>query len=182
MKLTHTILFLTTGLFCSSFGIENKYCVDFSTNNEMIPMEKPAEQTPQHQVISSSGKYFENSSGSISFTLGEPVIMTLSQGDNILTQGFHQAEITVINESIYPALQFEIAVYPNPAHDYVILKADQISGLYYILYTIKGDAIQQNLLVKEQTEIDFSNLLPSIYFLKVIEGNKELKTFKIIKN
>lgn len=149
--------------------------------DNVILEQKPTEQAPQHQVISTSGKYFENSSGSISFTLCEPVITTLSEGDNILTQGFHQSEITVIPEYIHPALQFEIAVYPNPAHDYVILKTDQITGLFYILYTIKGEAIQQNILVKDQTEIDFSTLLPSIYFLKVIEGDKELKTFKIIK-
>jgi len=46
---------------------------------------------------------------------------------------------------------------------------------------MEGGQILEGLLVSDQTEINFSLLTPSIYFLKVIEGNKELKTFKIIK-
>lgn len=33
-----------------------------------------------------------------------------------------------------------------------------------------------------ETNIDLSELIPATYFLKVIENNKEIKTFKIIKN
>jgi hypothetical protein len=33
-----------------------------------------------------------------------------------------------------------------------------------------------------QTSIVMSNLVPATYFVKVIESNREVKTFKIIKN
>ena len=33
-----------------------------------------------------------------------------------------------------------------------------------------------------QTSIVMRNLLPANYFIKVLQGNKEIKTFKIIKN
>jgi len=42
------------------------------------------------QVIASSGGYFESENLSLSWTLGEPVIETFSNGDLILTQGFQQ--------------------------------------------------------------------------------------------
>jgi len=42
------------------------------------------------QVIASSGAYYESENLSLSWTLGEPVIETFSNGDLTLTQGFQQ--------------------------------------------------------------------------------------------
>ncbi len=42
-------------------------------------------------VVASSGEHFENPNNSISFTLGEVVTETYSNGSTILTQGFQQA-------------------------------------------------------------------------------------------
>jgi hypothetical protein len=47
-------------------------------------------QTLTPEVISSSGGYFDNTNASLSWTLGEPVIETLTETNAILTQGFHQ--------------------------------------------------------------------------------------------
>jgi len=47
-------------------------------------------QITSPEVISSSGAYFSNTSGSMSWTLGETVTETFSNGSNILTQGFQQ--------------------------------------------------------------------------------------------
>ena len=57
-------------------------------------------QTTSPEIIASSGAYFSNASGSLSWTLGEPVTETFINGSNILTQGFQQPsdiehEITV---------------------------------------------------------------------------------------
>jgi len=37
-------------------------------------------------------------------------------------------------------------------------------------------------IIVNQTSIVMSNLEPATYIMKVIQGNKEVKTFKIIKN
>ncbi|MBN1339430.1 MAG: hypothetical protein JXA03_08905 [Bacteroidales bacterium] len=47
-------------------------------------------QTVQPQVIASSGDYFGCASASLSWTLGEPVTETFSNGGILLTQGFQQ--------------------------------------------------------------------------------------------
>ncbi len=47
-------------------------------------------QANAQQVVASSGGYFESENLSLSWTLGEPVIETFSNGDLILTQGFQQ--------------------------------------------------------------------------------------------
>jgi len=155
---------------------------DAKVKYDNIRLEQKQPDIPaRQQVIASSGTHFENSSGSLAFTLGEPITATLAQDDIILTQGLHQAEITVIPYFTGPNLNFEITAYPNPAYDFVILKTDRFEGLHYILYSLEGNVIQQSLLNTDYTEINFSALKPSVYLLNIIEGDKILKTFKIIK-
>jgi len=49
----------------------------------------------QLEVIATSGDFYENSSGSLSWTLGEVFIETLSETNFILTQGFQQSKLTL---------------------------------------------------------------------------------------
>jgi len=42
------------------------------------------------QVVATTGKYFENRNGSVSFTVGEPVASTFQNGEMTITQGFQQ--------------------------------------------------------------------------------------------
>jgi len=52
--------------------------------------------TQAQEIISTNGSYDEFSGGSISWTMGEPIIETLSNGSNYLTQGFQQTDLNVI--------------------------------------------------------------------------------------
>jgi hypothetical protein len=52
--------------------------------------------TQAQEIISTNGSYNEFSGGSISWTMGEPIIETQSNGSNDLTQGFQQADLNVI--------------------------------------------------------------------------------------
>ncbi|RLD57998.1 MAG: hypothetical protein DRJ05_08780 [Bacteroidetes bacterium] len=57
-------------------------------------------QTTTPDVITSSGAYFSNTNGSLSWTLGELATETFSNGGNTLTQGFQQpvsVSITGVN-------------------------------------------------------------------------------------
>lgn len=47
---------------------------------------------------------------------------------------------------------------------------------------MQGKLLQSEKITGKQTSIVMSNLVPATYFVKVTEGNKEVKTFKIIKN
>ena len=46
---------------------------------------------------------------------------------------------------------------------------------------MNGKLLQSEKITGNQTSIVMSNLVPATYFVKVIQGNKEVKTFKIIK-
>ena len=93
------------------------------------------------QVVSSSGGFFSNTSGMLSFTIGEmTAIETFTSASNILTQGFQQPWdfSTSLPEYIDQDLSF--AIYPNPsdgnfnvvtgaeADDKIILKITDMLG------------------------------------------------------
>jgi len=50
------------------------------------------------------------------------------------------------------------------------------------LFDIQGKILQSRKITEQKTNIAMSHLVPSVYFMKITEGQKELKTFKIIKN
>jgi hypothetical protein len=58
----------------------------------------------------------------------------------------------------------------------------EAENLRYQLYDNSGILLQDIKVEGSETSIVMNNLVPAIYFLKVIQGNKEIKTFKIIKN
>ena len=137
----------------------------------------------QEAVVSGSG-YHENSSGSISWTLGEVITETFRSDDVILTQGFQQPSITVTSVEEFANLDFNITAFPNPAREYINIKldTDNFDNVWYELYDIKGLVIEHKKIDNELVHISLHDKEPAIYFLRVIEGNKVLKTFKVIKN
>lgn len=58
-------------------------------------------QSLSPQVIASSGGYYSNAAGSLSFTVGETVTQTYTSGSNMLTQGFQQPFELNINVKAY---------------------------------------------------------------------------------
>jgi hypothetical protein len=78
---------------------------------------------------------------------------------------------------------FEIMVYPNPAMDFIKLRIKnyEVENLKYHLYDINGSLLQNNKVDSNEITISMQDLRPSTYVLKVIQGNKEIKSFKVIK-
>jgi len=62
------------------------------------------------------------------------------------------------------------------------VKEFELSNLHFQLYDINGKLLQNEKITGNQTSIVMSNLVPATYFVKVVQENKEVKTFKIIKN
>jgi len=47
---------------------------------------------------------------------------------------------------------------------------------------MSGQILEQKKIRNIETEIDFGNLAPSDYIIKVINNDYEVKSFKIVKN
>ncbi len=78
--------------------------------------------------------------------------------------------------------------YPNPTKDFLTINVEnfKISKLYYQIYDLNGKLIENKKLTQKETTISVSNLPSGTYLVKVIKSkslyNREIKTFKIVKN
>jgi hypothetical protein len=148
------------------------------------------------EVIPSSGGNASGSGGSASYSVGQMVYTTHTGTNGSVAQGVQQpyeiSVITAIEEAKDITLQ--CSAYPNPTIEFVKLKVDastlvypasaglSIHSLSYQLFDMYGKLLETKKLDGYETNIVMSNLVPATYFVKVIQGNKEIKTFKIIKN
>ncbi len=141
--------------------------------------------TQSQQVVASSGNSGSAAGYTVDWTLGEPVIETISGSGNILTQGMHQTKllVTAISEIEFPGV--EVKVYPNPTGRFLKIEVLQ-TGNELFFYEI-SDITGRNVVLKElqgnTEEIDMGSFVSGIYFLYVLSQNhKSVKVFKIIKN
>ncbi len=144
-----------------------------------------ATATYAQQVIAGSGNSGSTAGYTVDWTLGEPVIETISGSGNILTQGMHQIKllVTAIGEMELPGL--EVKVYPNPTGRFLKIEIIQ-TGKEQFFYEISYITGRKSVLKEMQAnteEIDMGSYVSGIYFLNVLSQNhKIVKGFKIIKN
>jgi hypothetical protein len=137
----------------------------------------------QESVIAAGGNT-TGSSGSVSYTVGQIAYQTFSATSGSVAQGVQQAyEISVGIEGP-EGINLSIRAYPNPSTDYLTLSIDEfdISNLSYQMYDMQGKLLQSEKITSNRTSIIMNELVPSTYFVKVIQNNKEIKTFKVVKN
>lgn len=140
------------------------------------------------QVVASAGGYATSTNLSISWTLGEPVITTLTGTNLMLTQGFQQGNLfgtNVPNEEL-PTLSFNM--YPNPAISKVkfeINNPDAQGDFIVEVFDITGrKIIHENLGYfnnQDTKELPVTSLKSGIYLVKVNIGNYQSDVLKLIK-
>lgn len=139
--------------------------------------------------INASGGNAIDEGGSASYSIGQIVYSFNNGANGSVYEGVQQPyEISVVTGlSDASFISLSASVFPNPTSDFQQLKIDasttfSIQSFSYFLYDMNGKLLQEKNLEGNITKIDMSNLTPSNYFLKVLQGTKELKTFKVIKN
>ncbi len=136
--------------------------------------------------IPASGGNASGSGGTVSYSVGQVVYTTNSNSNGSVAQGVQQpfeiSVITGLEEAL--GISLELIVYPNPATDFIklMIRNYEVKNLSYQLYDLNGSILQDDRIESNETQILMQNLKPSAYILKVIQGKKEIKTFKIIKN
>jgi len=137
-------------------------------------------------TIPASGGNATGSGGSASYSVGQVFYSTNVGTTGSATQGVQQPyEISVISEiEEAKIITLQCVVYPNPTTNYLqlTLNEEMLNGLTYYLFDLTGKLIEFKKVESNTTSIDMSHLIPATYFLRVIKGNKEVKSFKIIKN
>lgn len=141
------------------------------------------------ETVTTTGGNATGTGGTTSYTVGQVVFTTNSNATGTITQGVQQPYEILVITGIEEAqgITLSVSAYPNPTSDYLTLKVDASTTLSsqsmtYQLYDQNGKLLQSEKIIGNQTSIVMSNLAPATYFVKVIQGNTEVKTFKIIKN
>ncbi len=136
--------------------------------------------------VNATGGNASGSGGSASYSVGQVVYTTNTGTNGSVAQGVQQPyEISVVTGlEEAKGINLSVSVYPNPTTDFLQLKveSEKLKDLNYQLFEMNGKLLQSEKITGNQTSIVMSNLVPATYFVKVIQGNKEVKTFKIIKN
>lgn len=125
------------------------------------------------------------SGGIASYSIGQTVYTSLSGTDGYVLQGIQQPyEITTLGNDEITDINLVMTAYPNPAIDVLnlVIATDKWNELSYSLFDISGKAVSRNLgITSSETGIYMQGLNQGIYFLAINNGNKTIKTFKVIK-
>ena len=137
------------------------------------------------ESITVSGTTATGSGGSSSYSVGQVFYSTSTAGTGSVNQGVQQAVvISTLSNPELTTLNLKAVTYPNPSTDYVVLSLSNASleNLTYALYDFQGRLVAQNKVLQANTKIDIQVLGVGTYVLQVQQNNKQLKSFKIIKN
>lgn len=136
--------------------------------------------------VNATGGNASGSGGSASYSVGQVVFTTNTGTNGSVAKGIQQPyEISVVTGlEEAKGINLSISAYPNPTTDFLQLKVEskKLKGLSFQLYDMNGKLLQTKKLTGSEAQIDMSNYVTSIYFVKVISGSKLIKVFKIIKN
>jgi len=120
----------------------------------------------------------------VSYSVGQVVYETTSGTNGMALQGVQQAyEIyTVgINEI---EMDISLSIFPNPTADNLTLQIDDYNNekLSYQLYDMRGKLLDGKQITTTQTSINTGTLPSAVYTINIIQENKRVSVFKVIKN
>jgi hypothetical protein len=137
------------------------------------------------QTIPAAGGNASGSGGSVSYTVGQTLCSTISGSNGTVVQGVQQPfEISVVTAIRNTEdISLKCLVYPNPTGGItkLVFESPDFDNLRYRLFDINGVLLQDKAVEKREEEISLENLSSSVYFLKVLKDNLEVKVFKIVK-
>ena len=140
------------------------------------------------QAALASGGNATGSGGSSSYSIGQIDYITATGSTGSVGQGLQQPfEISTLSGEEFTQIKLQMLVYPNPTTSYVNLKIDASNefnskSLSYQLIDNSGKEITNQKIIASETQIRLENLSSAIYFLKISNNSKIVKTFKILKN
>lgn len=137
------------------------------------------------ESVNTTGGNASGSGGSASYSVGQVVYTSNTETSGSVAQGVLQSYAISIETAIEKTkgINLSVTAFPNPTTDFLTLeiKEFELSNLYVQLYDMNGKLLQSQKITDSQTIIAMGELIPAAYFVKVVQNNKEVKTFKIIK-
>jgi hypothetical protein len=135
------------------------------------------------EVLSSGGEFNGTSDISLSSTIGEPITETFISSGYILTQGFQQTRLLVVEIEEENLSKLSITVYPNPTSFNICIKVENFENekMRYKLFDIEGTLLADKQIQALVTKIDLTKFTRAAYILEIFADQNKIKSFKVIK-
>ena len=134
--------------------------------------------------VNTAGGEVKNSSGSVSYSIGQMAYTSVSNANGSVSQGVQQAyQISALNLE-EKAFNFSLSAYPNPTQDNLNLRVGNYrqEQLVYRLLDLGGKLLSEAKIQTQETVIEMQQLPNATYFVEVHHEGKKVQSFKIIKN
>lgn len=136
------------------------------------------------QGIHSSGGNASGTGGSVSYSVGQVFYSSQSGTSGGLIQGVQQPfelVVTSLDQPINPTISCE--VFPNPVIKELKLKisGDKIQEGTWVLTDMRGVYVAKGKISEAETLIPMAAQPMAAYSLRIFSDQKEIRTFKIIK-
>ncbi len=141
-------------------------------------------QSVTPEVIASAGEHFDNGTTQLSWTLGEVMIDTYDNGSNILTQGFHQTNLTVtaIDEAVS---DIRLNLYPNPTSEFLNIElGNNEKDINIQMYDMSGKLMHKDVINAYDTKyvLPMQSVATGKYLIQMqSEDGKMNTTHQVVK-
>lgn len=127
------------------------------------------------------------SGGTVTYTVGQPADQRVEGSGTYIVEGVQQPyEIQTVGIDNYPDITLDAVVYPNPTQHYVQLRITNFIipdyGLTAQLYDANGKLLNMFTISDLETKIDMEIYPTATYQLRVLDKDRLLKTFKVVKH
>jgi hypothetical protein len=132
----------------------------------------------------SAGGDASGSGGSVSFSIGQIDYLTPESSGGKINQGLQVPyEILVETGLGETSINIQAEVFPNPTEHYVFLQVQDWKSkeLTYDLFELQGKLLRSEIITEERTILELEAYSASVYLLHIRQGQKTIKTFRIIK-
>jgi len=133
------------------------------------------------ELLASSGAEYSDGSVSMSWSLGELAVHSLTADQGILTQGYQQGNLTITSvRELENGLN--CSIYPNPTSERITMELDAGIDLpvNVELFNTKGQIILQKQFLDLQNDIDFTHLPPGLYYIRMSSKDRlKFQTYKV---
>jgi hypothetical protein len=122
--------------------------------------------------------------GSVSYTAGQVFYLIHSGPSGSVSQGVQQPYEIFAVGVVESGLSFSLSVFPNPTSNHLTLLVKDFNHqkLQFQLYDLSGRLLLSDRVSDTHTLIPTGSLQPGVYLLNVILDNRNVQSFKIIKN
>ena len=134
--------------------------------------------------VNTAGGEVKNTSGSVSYSIGQVAYTSVSNSNGSVSQGVQQAyQISTLNLE-EKAFNFSLSAYPNPTQDNLNLRVGNYrqEQLVYRLLDMGGKLLSEAKIQTQETVIEMQQLPSATYYVEVHHDNKKVQSFKIVKN